>query len=175
LFRAKKKEVLKEEVFAIDLEKGIVSRREDGSRLLTLSSRGWANIEQEMVSTFITGAAVILQRMGYSYGRALGEAAKKSEVPPEALEVLQSSSRDSGWGQLSLNGGSLSSGEARIVVKDCFFCLHRREASEPVCHILVGLTGGVCDAVIGGTHRVTEQRCLAKGDGVCEILIERVG
>ena len=60
----------------VDYENGLIIRRPKGSRVLVLGSLGWAMLEHELVSTFVTGAAVILQRMGYSYGRYLGRVAK---------------------------------------------------------------------------------------------------
>jgi len=39
----------------------------------------------------------------------------------------------------------------------------------------VGLVGGMADEILDVSHRVTEQKCIAKGDGVCEIMIERLG
>ncbi|HZW84506.1 MAG TPA: V4R domain-containing protein [Nitrososphaerales archaeon] len=141
-----------------------------------MGSHGWATIEKELATTFITGAAVILQRVGYSYGRAMGRAVRNSEAPPdEAFEAMQNLARESGWGALTLNSGDLSAGQARIVVRECFFCLHAREATEPVCHVLVGLVGGIADEIIGPGHRVIEEKCIAKGDAVCEVMIERVG
>lgn len=164
-----------EPVLAVDLEKGVVTRTLDGTRVVALSSRGWATMEKELQTTFITGAAVILQRLGYSYGGAMGRAAK-SEVPPEhAFDVIQSFARESGWGTLALNSGDLFHGEARITIKDCFFCLHNRDSTEPVCHVLVGLVGGMADEILGVSHRVSEEKCIAKGDAVCEILIESLG
>jgi predicted hydrocarbon binding protein len=176
LFRKKVVEPPKEEVYDVDLEHGIVTRKSDGSRVLTMGSHGWATIEKELSTTFITGAAVILQRVGYAYGRSMGRAARNQQTTPEqAFEVMQALGRESGWGQLSLNSGDLFGGQAKIVVKDCFFCLHARESTEPVCHVLAGLIGGIADEIIGGTHRVVEERCIAKGDAVCEIFIEQVG
>ncbi len=157
------------------MERGIVVRRDDGSRVIALGSHGWATIEKELQSTFITGAAVILQRVGYSYGRAVGRAAKRQEIAPEeTFEAMQSLARESGWGGLTLNGGDLFSGEARITVKDCFFCLHAQDSPEPVCYVLTGLVGGMADEILGVSHRVIEEKCIAKGDSVCEILIERL-
>jgi predicted hydrocarbon binding protein len=75
---------------------------------------------------------------------------------------------------LSLNSGDLNSGQARIVVKECFFCLHARESEGPVCHVLVGLINGIADEVIGSAHRVVEGKCIAKGDAVCEVTLERL-
>jgi two-component system response regulator HydG len=176
VFRRKAEAPPPEELYEVDLDKGVVTRKADGTRVLTKGSHGWATIERELASTFVTGAAVILQRVGYAYGRAMGRAAKSNMTQPEeAFGALQTLAKESGWGQLTLNSGDLYGGQAGIVVKDCFFCLHAREATEPVCHVLVGLVGGIADEIIGGTHRVVEQKCIAKGDAVCEILIEQVG
>jgi len=177
LFRGRKKEdaEVKEEVLDVNLERGIVTRKVDGTRVIAMGSRGWATIERELETTFITGAAVILQRLGYSYGRAMGRAARNQQMPPEqTFEIIQTLARESGWGMLSLNGGDLFAGQARITVRECFFCLHAAESTEGVCHVLVGLIGGMSDEIIGASHRVTEEKCIAKGDAVCEILIERL-
>jgi len=158
------------------MDHGTVVKINDGTRVMALGSHGWATIEKELETTFITGAAVILQRVGYSYGRSVGRAAKKEGLDPErAFEAMQSLARESGWGGFSLNSGDLNSGTAGITVKDCFFCLHARESTEPVCHVLVGLVGGMADEILDVSHRVSEQKCIAKGDSVCEILIERLG
>ena len=176
MFRSKRPEPPKEEIFEVDLDQGIVTRKNDGTRIIALGSHGWATIERELTTTFITGAAVILQRVGYSYGRAIGRAAKSGDLQPEqAFEAMQAQARESGWGALTLNSGDLFGGQARITVKDCFFCLHARESTEPVCHVLVGLVAGMSDEIIGPTHRVVEEKCIAKGDAVCEVMIERVG
>jgi predicted hydrocarbon binding protein len=177
LFRGRKREEEPtNEVLKVDMEHGIVMKAADGSRVIALGSHGWATIEKELETTFITGAAVILQRVGYSYGRAAGRAAKKEGLDPgRAFETMQDLARESGWGGFSLNSGDLTSGTAGITVKDCFFCLHARESTEPVCHVLVGLVGGMADEILDVSHRVSEQKCIAKGDSVCEILIERLG
>ena len=177
MFRGRKREEAPvEEVLKVDVTHGTVVKTTDGSRVIALGSHGWATIEKELETTFITGAAVILQRVGYSYGRAAGRAAKKEGVAPEgAFETMQALARESGWGGFTLNSGDLKSGTAGITVRDCFFCLHARESTEPVCHVLVGLVGGMADEILDVSHRVTEQKCIAKGDAVCEIMLERLG
>ena len=177
MFRSKKRQDEPvEEVLKVDMQRGIVTKNLDGSRVMALGSHGWATIEKELETTFITGAAVILQRVGYSYGRAAGRAAKRQQMDPEhAFEAMQGLARESGWGGFNLNSGDLNSGEARITVKDCFFCLHASESPDPVCHVLVGLVGGMADEILDVSHRVVEGKCIAKGDGVCEVLIERLG
>lgn len=177
MFRGKRKpeEEKDEEVLHVDLQRGLVTRTEDDTRVIALASIGWATIEKELQSTFITGAAVILQRLGYSYGRAMGRVAKTQVSSEEqTFEVVQSLAAESGWGTISLNGGDLAQGEARITVKNCFFCLHTHDATEPVCYVLTGLVSGVADEILGVVHRVTETKCIGMGDAVCEILIERL-
>jgi predicted hydrocarbon binding protein len=178
LFRSKKKEeepLPGESPYNIDLENGTVTRKADGVRVAVLGSRGWALMEKELATTFITGAAVIFQRMGYSYGRAVARDMKVAmQAEPSAVfDVVGKVARESGWGRISLNSGDLAGGQAKIVVKDCYFCLHVRDATEPVCHILVGLVTGMADEVLQANHRAVEERCIAKGDAVCEVTIER--
>lgn len=161
--------------FESDEDHGIVRRSSDGSRVMVVGSVAWVSLEHELASTFVTGAAVILQRMGYSYGRYVGKVAlANGRKPEEVLDVIVRHSKEAGWGRLSLNSGDLRIGEARLVMKDCFFCLHWKDSVTPVCHMLAGFVGGVTDEMLGRVHRVLEQRCIAKGDNVCEISIDRL-
>ena len=177
MFRgSQKKEPRKDDLFDIDYAHGIIKRKKDGIRIFAVGSPGWATLEQELASTFISGASVILQRMGYSYGRYLGRTARSEQKTAEqTLESLQGFAKDAGLGELVLVGGDLSRGQARLVLRDCIFCLHIKEASEPVCYMLAGLIGGVTDEMIGFNHRVLEEKCIAKGDPHCEIAVERMG
>jgi len=176
LFRgSQKKEAPKDDLFDIDPTHGTIKRKSDGIRIIALGSVGWATLEKELATTFVSGAAVILQRMGYSYGRYLGRVAKTQQKSPDVLELLQKAARESGLGELLLNGGGFESGQARIVLRGCVFCAHIKEASEPVCYVLGGMIAGFVDEVIGATHRVLEEKCTAKGDAYCEVSIERVG
>ncbi len=90
------------------------------------------------------------------------------------MDVILRFSREAGWGKLVLNSGDVMAGQARVIVRDCYFCLHWKDSQAPVCHMLVGFVGGVADEMLGKVHRVLEQRCIAKGDNVCEVVIERL-
>jgi predicted hydrocarbon binding protein len=177
LFRgSQKKDLLKDDLFDIDPVHGTIKRKSDGMRVIALGSVGWATLEKELTSTFASGAAVILQRMGYSYGRYLGRVAKaKQRTKEQTMDVLKTFASESGWGELVLNGGDLAMGQARLVMRNCIFCLHIKEASDPVCFVLGGLIGGVADEMFGATHRILEEKCTAKGDTYCEVVVERVG
>jgi len=148
---------------------------------MAIGSFGWASLQAELQSTFMTGGSVILQRMGYSYGRYLAKLAKqkalktkKTLVASSVLDVLEEASSEQGWGKLSLNGGDFDIGSVNLVMKNCFFCLHEKRGSVATCHFLVGLVVGVTDEITGLSHKAQEGRCEVKGDGLCEVKIERV-
>ena len=148
---------------------------------MAIGSFGWASLQAELQSTFMTGGSVILQRMGYSYGRYLAKLAKqkalktkKTLVASSVLDVLAEASSEQGWGKLSLNGGDFDIGSVNLVMKNCFFCLHEKRGSFATCHFLVGLVVGVTDEITGLSHKAQEGRCEVKGDGLCEVKIERV-
>jgi len=156
-------------------EQGVIRRRSDGTRVMAVGSVAWVTLEHELASTFVTGAAVILQRMGYSYGRYIGKVAiANGRQPEEAADVIIRHTKEAGWGRISVNSGEIMMGQARLVVRDCFFCLHWKESVSAVCFMLSGFVNGVIDEMIGKTHRVIEQRCIAKGDNVCEIVVDRL-
>lgn len=151
------------------------------SRVMAIASFGWASLQSELQSTFMTGGSVILQRMGYSYGRYLARLAKqralrarKTLTPSSVLDILLEASSDQGWGKLSVIGGNFEIGSVNLVMKNCFFCLHEKKGSFATCHFLVGLVVGVADEVTGFSHKASESRCVSKDDGLCEIKVERV-
>jgi predicted hydrocarbon binding protein len=167
--------------FASDPEGGTIVGRVLQSRVMAIGSFGWASLQSELQSTFMTGGSVILQRMGYSYGRYLAKQArqralkaKETLTPASAMNIILESSRDQGWGRLSLNGGDFQVGTVNLVMKDCFFCLHEKKGASATCHFLVGIVVGVIDDVTGLSHKASEARCVSREDGLCEIRVERV-
>lgn len=163
--------------YQVDQEGGTVRGELLGSRVVVFGSYGWANIEAELNSTFVTGGSVILYRMGYSYGKYLGLVAKqraaKSDPSVIAVDLMIKVAKDSGWGNMTLNGGALTQGVLRLIVKDCLFCSHLKKGTEPRCNFLAGVGAGIADEVTGANHTAREERCIAKDDLVCEIIVER--
>jgi predicted hydrocarbon binding protein len=164
--------------YEVDEDEGIVTGKLLESRILALGSYGWATIQAELDSTFITGGSVILQRMGYSYGKYLGalikrKAGKKDPANGAVGEMIKMV-KEAGWGNMLHSGGDLAQGVLNVVVRDCIFCLHMKGGTNARCFFLAGVIAGVADEVTGNIHRSHEGRCRAKGDNVCEIVMERV-
>jgi len=162
----------------VNMEKGIIRSSSLDSRVAVFGSLGWATMEIELDSIFITGAVVILQRMGYSYGRYLGLIVKRKadKVDPVTVGLanLTVMAKESGWGNLTHSGGDLRSGTFTLVMRDCLFCANVKKKKEPRCHFLVGVLAGFADEVTGFNHRAREAQCFAKDDIHCEFVVERV-
>jgi predicted hydrocarbon binding protein len=163
--------------YDLNEEAGTLNSKLLESRVVAFGSYGWASIEAELNSTFVTGGQVILHRMGYSYGKYLGLIAKrkagKADPTSIAVDLLIKIAQDSGWGSLTLNGGALSQGVLRLVNRECIFCTHLTKGREPKCFFLAGVAAGLADEVTGANHSSREERCIAKGDNVCEVVVER--
>lgn len=164
--------------YDVDEERGVVTGKLLESRVLALGSYGWATIQAELDGTFITGGSVILQRMGYSYGRYLGTIIKKKagKANPisRAVDEMIMQVKEAGWGNMIQSGGDLAQGVLNVVVKDCIFCLHMKKGTIARCYFLAGMVVGMADEVTGNAHRSHEGRCIAKEDNSCEVILERV-
>ena len=56
----------------------------------------------------------------------------------------------------------------------CPVCWGRKNLDKPVCFIAAGLIQGGLKWVSGGLEfRVSEQRCFAMGDDVCDFIIQK--
>ncbi|HME18998.1 MAG TPA: 4-vinyl reductase [Nitrososphaerales archaeon] len=163
--------------YVVDEDAGIITGDLLASRVVVFGSYGWATIESELNSTFVTGGLVILQRMGYSYGKYIGLVVKRNagKLNPVtiATDQLVKIIKGSGWGDFSLTGGDLAQGVLRFLNKDCLFCAHLSKGREPKCHFLAGVLAGLADEVTGNSHTAREEKCIAKDDGACEFVVER--
>jgi predicted hydrocarbon binding protein len=60
-------------------------------------------------------------------------------------------------------------------IQRCPICWTRKGADEPVCYISVGMLQAMLNWVSGGFEfRITESKCCATGDTVCEFVIQKV-
>ncbi|MBI3858693.1 MAG: hypothetical protein HY296_00420 [Thaumarchaeota archaeon] len=167
--------------FEWDPESGTMVDKTLGARVMTFTAYGWSELKNELDSTFMSGASVIYQRMGYSYGRYVAKVAKQNAAkakkhltPKSIFQILADSAKNQGWGKLELNSGDFETGVATVVMRGCIFCAADKKGTVPRCNYLVGLVGGAADEITGLSHRVVEGRCAAKDDGICEIRLERV-
>jgi predicted hydrocarbon binding protein len=155
-------------------EAGIMKDRLTGARVFVMSRNGWGVFYEELEGTFFGTAPVVVERLGYAYGKLIGRAAKRLELDTQrTFEALFELAAGAGWGRMTLRGGDVSKGLGVLKVERCVFCeaLARKEKVEG-CFFLPGVVRGVADEMTGYSHNVSEKRCGLKGDPACEIHVE---
>lgn len=78
---------------------GVMKSLSTGDRVFVLPARTWALAEETLFQRFSTGAVVILQEMGETYGREFGLYLKEKKLDlATGKGLLQSLTRGAGWG-----------------------------------------------------------------------------
>lgn len=158
------------------LERGVMKDKMTGARVFVISRNGWRSFHEELESTFSGTAPVILERIGYAYGKMIGRGAKRMGLDTEkTFEALFELAAGAGWGSMYLSGGNLAQGRGILKVKYCVFCDSLKGRDVDGCHFLPGVTRGVADEVTGKPHNAVERACVCKGFPGCEIHIDLVG
>ncbi|MBI3841465.1 MAG: hypothetical protein HY297_05910 [Thaumarchaeota archaeon] len=155
---------------------GVIKTKAAGARVFFVSTRGWAVIEKQLTKVFSSGAAVMLNEMGSSYGRGVAkEVMGFAKDPGTVLKVLEELSAAAGWGSIEVKG-DIGRGEVlEVVITDCAFCADGELGPQPRCQFVGGVTAGVASEAFAAAFRATETQCLRKGDTHCVFHLERAG
>jgi len=97
----------------------------------------------------------------YSVGKTIGESLEL-KTPEEFLELVKN---------LKIGIPKVTEmTEKKIVVQvfECVTCAGLPNIGEVICHFEAGLIGGALSKILGRSTKVTETKCYAKGDKVCE-------
>lgn len=154
----------------------MIKTRAAGARVFFVATRGWAVIENQLFKVFASGAAVMLNEMGSSYGKGVAkEVMTFAKDPGIVLKLLEELSAAAGWGNIEVKG-DVSRGEVlEVVVTKCAFCADGEMGPQPKCHFIGGVTAGVATEAFASQFRATETQCMRKGEGSCVFHLERVG
>ena len=126
-----------------------------------------------------TEAALLLREVGYASGSALYAAFEESLAAQERgpvaslstgefWEALSAFFADSGWGSLEYH--RLHSGVAALDSPDWIEADPDAGASQPTCHLSVGMLADVLGRLPGGQVAVLEAECRSQGDPRCRFL-----
>ena len=154
--------------------KGVVTDKWSKARVFVMSSRGWSKMMAEIRAVFSNEASLILGRMGYSYGRELGKAIKKTGKDPiEAFGEVVQIARLAGWGKMTLLTGDPFGSSASVSFEDCVFCAGAVEDGTSSCDFVTGVLTGAFEETTGNDYGALEKFCHAKGDAFCQFNLER--
>ena len=117
-------------------------------------------------------AKVNLDDVLFDHGYELGKNVFSEMVAGESLEeVLVSLGRL--WEELKLGTVEIleASDRARIVVRDCYQCMHMPDVGKPLCATDEGIIAGVLEKKLGSRFSVKEVACWGTGKDYCEFEI----
>ncbi|MDV3244496.1 MAG: hypothetical protein LYZ66_04890 [Nitrososphaerales archaeon] len=154
--------------------RGVVKSKVSKTRVFFFSAKSWQNIEAQLFKTFSTGASVMLEEMGRSYGIHVAKEAKLTySQTSKVLETLQSLAAASGWGDVELSGDLAAGTSLEMAFKDCIFCADGVRADSASCHFLVGLAAGIADELYGSSHSAAETACIRAAGKACVFAVKK--
>ncbi len=159
-----------------DEDKGTITFSPSHRRVLITSAHAWDAVEQTLHLSLPMGAAPLLMQMGEAYGRMLAtDYGPVTSDPENVASYFEHLSLAAGWGKFSVAGDLKNGSKITVRVEDCVFCGSRNSSTgrKDPCHYLMGVCKGIVDTVLGGTHYVYEDKCCAKGNSFCEIVMGR--
>lgn len=123
----------------------------------------------------LLSAKVNLDDVLFDQGYELGKNVFSEMVAGESLEeVLISLGRL--WEELKLGTVEILEvdDKARIVVRDCYQCMHMPNVGKPLCATDEGIITGVLEKKLGSRFSVKEVECWGTGKEYCEFEIRKL-
>ena len=123
----------------------------------------------------LLSAGISLDDVLFDQGYELGKRVFSEMVSGETLEeVLRSLAQL--WEELELGTVEvLEAGDAaRILVRDCYQCMHMPNVGKPLCATDEGIIAGILEGKLGTRFRVKEVECWGTGKEYCEFEIRRL-
>ncbi|MDQ7779758.1 MAG: V4R domain-containing protein [Planctomycetota bacterium] len=91
--------------------------------------------------------------------------------PAAVARFMAAMGGEIGWGGFSIVKLDLRRRRLEAVVRNSPFAEAHGKSRRPVCHVLRGIFGGLCEVIFDRRVRVAEIKCAAKGDGLCRFRV----
>ena len=117
--------------------------------------------------TFGSGASVIFYQVGRGCGRrSCSRLTHRYPDKAKLFKALARYKRNEKWGKMKFQL-NLKSGNGKILVAESFEAKQYGRSEMPVCYFLRGYLEGFLNQAYNKSLRVTETKCIAKGDKAC--------
>jgi len=157
-----------DDFLTLDYRAGAIYNRLTEERAQVIPVLPWRKLKDSLMREFRHEAPLIMSLVGSTLGASVAEEMMAKVSDPEALvKYLSDMLASLGWGVFSMVGDTRYGSKFVVSVANCGFCEKEDLAYSPQCHFLLAAIKGMADTVYGTPHRVSEERCAAKGDGVC--------
>ena len=165
-----------DDILTLDYRTGAVYNKLTEERVQVIPILPWRRIKDNLIRDFKDEASPIISLVGSALGSSVAEEMMAKISDPEALvNYLSDMLAWLGWGVFSIVGDTRYGSKLIVSVANCGFCDKGDSAYSPECHFLLAALKGMADTVYGTPHKVSEERCAAKGDGVCLFEVEECG
>ncbi len=162
-----------EDFFKLEYRSGNVRSLLTGERMHLVPTAWWGKLSGIVLQELQENGPPAIHTIGYSLGSALVSELRSNISEPEALaKHLTDFAAAAGWGVITM-GGDLRQGRSYVVnVMNCVFCEDDELGQFPVCTFLASTIEGMADKIYGTSHRVSETRCSAMGEALCQFDVE---
>lgn len=133
------------------------------------------DLEEALELIFSSSAASVILftaavRCGTQCFKRVIKGVKKRQ---DALYYFSKLKQEENWGKISFSEVNFAKGTGKIIVTDSFETIAikshtTKKNRQPCCHFLRGFLAGFLSELFQKTIRVTEKKCVGKGDGHCE-------
>jgi predicted hydrocarbon binding protein len=133
----------------------------------------WSKLKEVLSQEIDEYAPLALTVIGSALGSTFVERMMDEVGDPEALaKHLADLATAAGWGVVSMTGDVRYGSRYVVTVANCAFCEKEELASTPQCSFLEGILKGMAGRVYGTPHKVSEERCSAMGEALCQFTVE---
>ncbi len=165
-----------DDFFTLQYRTGTIFNQLTEQRAQVVPVLQWKKLKANLTRQFGHKASLIMSLIGYTLGSSIAEEIMANLAEPEAFSrYLSDVLAATGWGIFSIHGDTQYGSKYIVSAANCGFCDKEDLADSPQCHFLVGALKGMADTLYGVPHTVSESRCAAMGDSVCEMVVEECG
>jgi predicted hydrocarbon binding protein len=169
----KLKPVKIDDFFRLEYRTGSITSRLTDDRMQILPAVRWSKLKEALAQEIDEYAPLALTVIGSTLGSAFVEKMIDEIGEPEALaKHLTDVATAAGWGVVSMTGDIRYGSRYVVTVANCAFCEKEELASTPQCSFLEGILKGMARSVYGTPHKVSEERCSAMGEALCQFIVE---
>jgi hypothetical protein len=91
--------------------------------------------------------------------------------PAEVARFMARMGGQIGWGKFTIERLNMAKRTLEATVRGSAFAEAYGRSQRPVCHVIRGIFGGLCEAVFDTKVKVAEDKCIAKGDRCCRFRV----
>ena len=146
----------------------------NGNRAIVMGKKMYEGLIKKLKETIGEAAELTLYLAGYNMGT---KAYKKDEImggrdAQRLISISKAYFKAKGYGKLQVEKLDLDGKKATLKIYDSFECSLFKDSKKPQSQLIRGMLVGWYTGFFKEEMKVTETRCIAKGDPYCQFEIQ---